>query len=210
MYEYSFESKLSELAPKQAAYLVVKRVADFVAALLLSIVSIPLILLFGAFIKLETPGPMFYRQERVGLMGQRIYVTKLRSMYTGAESKSGAVWAQKNDSRITKVGKFIRQTRIDELPQIWNVLMGNMSLIGPRPERPELTERFSKEVPGFEKRLLVLPGLSGWAQVRGGYESTPAEKLVDDIYYIEHMSLRLDIMIVLRTIQTVITGSGAR
>ncbi|MGZ9842217.1 sugar transferase [Weissella confusa] len=210
MYEYSFESKLSELAPKQAAYLVVKRVADFVAALLLSIVSIPLILLFGAFIKLETPGPMFYRQERVGLMGQRIYVTKLRSMYTGAESKSGAVWAQKNDSRITKVGKFIRQTRIDELPQIWNVLMGNMSLIGPRPERPELTERFSKEVPGFEKRLLVLPGLSGWAQVRGGYESTPAEKLVDDIYYIEHMSLRLDIMIVLKTIQTVITGSGAR
>ncbi|CCF31640.1 Sugar transferase domain protein [Weissella confusa LBAE C39-2] len=143
-------------------------------------------------------------------MGERIFVTKLRSMYTDAEKASGAVWASKNDSRITKIGKFIRKTRVDELPQIWNVLIGNMSLIGPRPERPELTERFSKEVPGFEKRLTVLPGLSGWAQVRGGYESTPKEKLVDDLYYIDHMSLRMDVEIVFKTFLTVLTGAGAR
>lgn len=210
MNEYTYETKLETVQAKKTKYLVVKRLADFIAGMILSIISVPIILVFGILIKLETPGPMFYRQERVGLMGQRIYVTKLRSMYTGAESDSGAVWASKNDARITKIGRFIRKTRIDELPQIWNVLVGNMSLIGPRPERPELTERFSKVIPGFEKRLSVLPGLSGWAQVRGGYESSPSEKLTDDLYYINHMSLGLDVNIVLKTILTVLTGNGAR
>lgn len=210
MNEYTYETKLETVQAKKTKYLVVKRLADFIAGMILSIISVPIILVFGILIKLETPGPMFYRQERVGLMGQRIYVTKLRSMYTGAESDSGAVWASKNDARITKIGRFIRKTRIDELPQIWNVLIGNMSLIGPRPERPELTERFSKAIPGFEKRLSVLPGLSGWAQVRGGYESSPSEKLTDDLYYINHMSLGLDVNIVLKTILTVLTGNGAR
>lgn len=210
MNEYTYETKLETVQAKKTKYLVVKRLADFIAGMILSIISVPIILVFGILIKLETPGPMFYRQERVGLMGQRIYVTKLRSMYTGGESDSGAVWASKNDARITKIGRFIRKTRIDELPQIWNVLVGNMSLIGPRPERPELTERFSKAIPGFEKRLSVLPGLSGWAQVRGGYESSPSEKLTDDLYYINHMSLGLDVNIVLKTILTVLTGNGAR
>ena len=210
MNKYTYETTLENMNPKKTGYLVVKRFADFVAGLILSIISVPIVLVFGTLIKLETPGPMFYKQERVGLMGERIFVTKLRSMYTDAETASGAVWASKNDSRITKVGKFIRTTRIDELPQIWNVLVGNMSLIGPRPERPELTERFSKEVSGFEKRLTVLPGLSGWAQVRGGYESTPSEKLIDDLYYIDHMSLGLDVKIVFKTFLTVLTGSGAR
>ncbi|WP_242050148.1 sugar transferase [Weissella confusa] len=210
MNKYTYETKLANIEAKRSEYLLVKRCADFLAALILSIISIPIVFLFGILVKLETRGPMFYKQERVGIMGERIFVTKLRSMYTDAEKASGAVWASKNDSRITKIGKFIRKTRVDELPQIWNVLIGNMSLIGPRPERPELTERFSKEVPGFEKRLTVLPGLSGWAQVRGGYESTPKEKLVDDLYYIDHMSLRMDVEIVFKTFLTVLTGAGAR
>lgn len=146
----------------------------------------------------------------MGLMGKRIYVTKLRSMYSDAELKSGAMWAQKNDARVTKVGSFIRKTRIDELPQILNVLSGEMSLIGPRPERPNFTDEFSESVPGFEKRLTIRPGLSGWAQVNGGYDVTPAEKLADDMYYIEHVSFKLDALIVFKTIKTVFTGDGAR
>lgn len=162
-------------------YLVFKRMFDFVFAILLAIPAIPIILIFGILVKIETPGSMFYKQERVGLMGKKIYITKIRSMYDGIEKKSGAMWAQKNDARVTKVGHFIRKTRIDELPQILNVLEGSMSFIGPRPERPVFTEQFVNEVPGFEKRLSIKPGLSGLAQIRGGYEATPGEKLIADV-----------------------------
>lgn len=191
-------------------YLVFKRMFDFVFAILLAIPAIPIILIFGILVKIETPGSMFYKQERVGLMGKKIYITKIRSMYDGIEKKSGAMWAQKNDVRVTKVGHFIRKTRIDELPQILNVLEGSMSFIGPRPERPVFTEQFVNEVPGFEKRLSIKPGLSGLAQIRGGYEATPGEKLIADVEYINNVSLKMDAMILVQTLRVVVTGDGAR
>lgn len=191
-------------------YLVFKRMFDFVFAILLAIPAIPIILIFGILVKIETPGSMFYKQERVGLMGKKIYITKIRSMYDGIEKKSGAMWAQKNDARVTKVGHFIRKTRIDELPQILNVLEGSMSFIGPRPERPVFTEQFVNEVPGFEKRLSIKPGLSGLAQIRGGYEATPREKLIADVEYINNVSLKMDAMILVQTLRVVVTGDGAR
>ena len=191
-------------------YLVFKRMFDFVFAILLAIPAIPIILIFGILVKIETPGSMFYKQERVGLMGKKIYITKIRSMYDGIEKKSGAMWAKKNDARVTKVGHFIRKTRIDELPQILNVLEGSMSFIGPRPERPVFTEQFVNEVPGFEKRLSIKPGLSGLAQIRGGYEATPEEKLIADVEYINNVSLKMDAMILVQTLRVVVTGDGAR
>ena len=201
---YSYEDKLKE--PIKSDYLPVKRLFDILSASGLMVATSPIVLLFGILVKLETPGSMFYSQERVGLMGKRFKVTKLRSMYTDAEKNSGAVWASKN----AKVGKFIRKTRIDELPQLWNVIKGDMSMIGPRPERPELTEKFSKEVKNFEQRLRVLPGLSGYAQVHGGYDVTPEEKYKLDKYYMDNISLKEDLKIILETIRIVLTGDGAR
>ena len=167
------------------------------------------ILIFAVIIKLETPGPAFFLQERVGLHGKYFKVIKLRSMGVNAE-KNGAQWATKNDPRVTKVGAFIRKTRIDELPQLFNVLKGDMSLIGPRPERPMFTAQFNEEIPGFIDRLQVKPGITGWAQVNGGYDITPREKLELDRYYINNMSFWLDLKIILKTIKVCITGDGAR
>jgi len=133
---------------------------------------------------------------------------KLRSMYENAE-ENGAQWAEEDDPRVTKVGKFIRRTRLDELPQLFNVLKGDMSLVGPRPERPIFTYQFNEQIPGFINRLQVKPGLTGWAQVNGGYKLTPAEKLEYDLYYIENRTIWLDIKIMLKTIMVVLTGKGA-
>jgi lipopolysaccharide/colanic/teichoic acid biosynthesis glycosyltransferase len=160
-------------------------------------------------IKLESKGQVFYFQERVGHNGKIFNIIKLRSMRTDAEV-SGAVWAQKNDPRVTRVGKFIRMTRIDELPQFINVLLGDMSIVGPRPERPVFTSQFNKEVPGFIDRLQVKPGITGWAQVNGGYEVSPEEKLTLDKYYIGKMSFLLDFKILIMTIKVCITSDGAR
>lgn len=210
MGEYEYIQKLSGQKVKTSMYLKFKRFLDIIVSLVLLIPSSILILIFGILVKLETPGKMFYSQERVGIMGKPIYITKLRSMYQDAEKKSGAMWAEKNDARVTKVGSFIRKTRIDELPQLFSVLKGDLSLIGPRPERPIFTEEFSKDIPGFEKRLQITPGLSGWAQVNGGYDALPAEKLVDDLYYIDHVSPWMDFKILWMTIKVVLTGDGAR
>lgn len=206
--DYSYESKLKE--PVKNDYLPLKRLFDILSASGLMVATSPIVLLFGILVKMETPGKMFYTQERVGYMGKRFKVTKLRSMYDGAEKKSGAVWASKDDARVTKVGKFIRKTRIDELPQLWNVIKGDMSMIGPRPERPELTEKFSKEVKDFEQRLRVLPGLSGYAQVHGGYDVTPEEKYKMDKHYMDNLSMKEDLKIIFETIRVVLTGDGAR
>lgn len=206
--DYSYESKLKE--PVKNDYLPLKRLFDILSASGLMVATSPIVLLFGILVKMETPGKMFYTQERVGYMGKRFKVTKLRSMYMDAEKNSGAVWASKNDSRVTKVGKFIRKTRIDELPQLWNVIKGDMSMIGPRPERPELTEKFSREVKDFEQRLRVLPGLTGYAQVHGGYDVTPKEKYKLDKYYMDNISLKEDLKIIFETIRVVLTGDGAR
>ena len=186
-----------------------QRVLDIVLSILGLLVGIPLIAIFGILIKLEDNGPITYKQERLGKGGKRFYIYKLRSMRTDAE-KFGAQWAEKNDPRITKVGKFIRKTRIDEIPQLFNILKGDMSIIGPRPERPEFTQEFNEEIPGFINRLAVKPGLTGWAQVNGGYDITPQEKLVEDIYYIENRSILLDFKIILKTVKVVLTGHGAR
>lgn len=190
-------------------YPYVKRFLDILLSLLALPIAVPIILIFAVIIKLETPGPAFFLQERVGLHGKYFKVIKLRSMGVNAE-KNGAQWATKNDPRVTKVGAFIRKTRIDELPQLFNVLKGDMSLIGPRPERPMFTAQFNEEIPGFIDRLQVKPGITGWAQVNGGYDITPREKLELDRYYINNMSFWLDLKIILKTIKVCITGDGAR
>ncbi|WP_439874599.1 exopolysaccharide biosynthesis polyprenyl glycosylphosphotransferase [Bacillus mycoides] len=190
-------------------YLGIKYILDIMFSLIGLLVLVPVILVFSILIMLESPGAPFYLQERLGLKGKKFRVIKLRSMRNDAE-KNGAKWAEKNDPRITKIGMFIRKTRIDELPQLFNILKGDMSLVGPRPERPMFTEKFEQEIPGFKKRLKVKPGLTGWAQVNGGYEITPKEKLDLDVYYIKNASIILDFKIIIRTVKVVITGDGAR
>jgi exopolysaccharide biosynthesis polyprenyl glycosylphosphotransferase len=190
-------------------YPIVKRGFEILFSIALLIFTLPVLVLTAIAIKLESPGPVFYKQERVGLNGKVFHIIKLRSMRTDAE-KNGPQWAAKNDPRVTRVGKFIRKTRIDELPQLINILRGDMSLIGPRPERPVFTEQFEREIPGFKKRLMVKPGLTGWAQVNGGYDATPAEKWEMDMYYIRNQSFLLDLQILFRTVWVVISGSGAR
>lgn len=186
-----------------------QRVLNIILSLIGLAIGIPLVIIFGIRIKIEDNGSITYKQERLGKGGKRFYIYKLRSMRTDAE-KFGAQWAEKDDPRITKVGRFIRKTRIDEIPQLFNILKGDMSLIGPRPERPQFTEQFNREIPGFINRLAVKPGLTGWAQVNGGYDMTPAEKLVEDIYYIKNRSVLLDFKIIFKTVAVVLTGDGAR
>ena len=186
-----------------------QRVLNIILSLIGLAIGIPLVIIFAIRIKIEYNGPITYKQERLAKGGKRFYIYKLRSMRTDAE-KFGAQWAEKDDPRITKVGRFIRKTRIDEIPQLFNILKGDMSLIGPRPERPQFTEQFNREIPGFINRLAVKPGLTGWAQVNGGYDMTPAEKLVEDIYYIKNRSVLLDFKIIFKTVAVVLTGDGAR
>ncbi|MCM3162735.1 sugar transferase [Metabacillus litoralis] len=196
--------------PKETVYnLYFKRIFDILVASIGLIFATPIILITMMLIKLESPGKALFFQERVGYKGKNFHVIKLRSMRSDAE-KNGAQWASKNDPRVTKVGAFIRKTRIDELPQLFNVIKGDMSLIGPRPERPEFTEEFERDIPGFKMRLLVKPGLTGWAQVNGGYDITPKEKLEYDLIYIKNMGLLLDLNTAIKTIRVIFTGEGAR
>lgn len=205
----AYESNNTGAFSGQTIYPIFKRAFEIVFSIALLLFTLPVLVLTMIAIKLESPGPVFYKQERVGLNGKRFEIIKLRSMRTDAE-KNGPQWAAKNDPRVTRVGKFIRKTRIDELPQLINILRGDMSLIGPRPERPVFTEKFDKEIPGFKKRLLVKPGLTGWAQVNGGYEMTPAEKFELDMFYIQNQSFKMDMQILFRTVWVVVSGNGAR
>lgn len=191
------------------AYRIIKRGIDFFISIVLLIPVMLICSISALFIILETKGNPLYIQERVGLNGKRFKIYKLRSMYSDAE-KDGYQWAMKNDVRITKVGHFLRKSRIDELPQLLNILKGDMAIIGPRPERPEFVEEFLQEIPEFNDRIKIKPGITGWAQVNGGYELTPREKLEFDKYYIDHESLYLDTLILLKTIQVVLTGYGSR
>jgi len=204
------QTKKYKVETKEAAfYDLVTSFLDIIAALIGLIITFPVMLIVGVLIKIEDNGPIFYKQERLGKGGKHFWIYKLRSMRMDAE-KYGMQWAEKDDPRITKIGNFIRKTRIDELPQLFNIIIGDMKLIGPRPERPELTFQFEEETPGFINRLAVKPGLTGWAQVNGGYEITPAEKAKLDIYYIKHRNLLMDFKIILKTIRVVLTGDGAR
>ncbi|MGM0828895.1 MAG: sugar transferase [Bacillota bacterium] len=192
-----------------ATYLMVRRLFDIVLAIAGLVVAFPLLVIFSIAIKLDTKGTVFYRQERVGVKGKYFKLLKLRTMEMDAE-KDGPRWAVTNDPRVTRIGRYLRKTRIDELPQLINVLKGDMSIIGPRPERPIFTEIFNQKTPGFIKRLAIKPGLTGWAQVNGGYDITPEEKLAYDLEYIRKRSFFLDVKILLLTFKVVMTGEGAR
>lgn len=189
-------------------YEIIKRIFDILFMILISPFALVIIVIFGILVKIDSPGPIFYRQSRCGLNGRIFTITKIRSMEIGAE-KNGAQWATKNDPRITRMGKIIRKTRIDELPQLINVLVGDLSFVGPRPERPELTIQFSEDIPNFIERVLVKPGLTGLAQINGGYEMDAEEKLVYDVKYIKMRSLWLDLKILFFTVWVVISGHGA-
>ncbi|MFD1359109.1 exopolysaccharide biosynthesis polyprenyl glycosylphosphotransferase [Fictibacillus halophilus] len=190
-------------------FMALKRVIDIVLSSIGIVLMFPILFLIAILIKIESPGPAIYTQERVGYRGRYFKVIKLRSMTVDAEL-NGAQWAKKNDPRVTKVGLFIRKTRIDELPQLINVLLGEMSLIGPRPERAIFTYQFNEEIPGFINRLQVKPGITGWAQVNGGYDINAKEKLELDQFYIKNLSFWLEIEIFIKTVRVCITGNGAR
>lgn len=187
-----------------------KRVIDIVFASVLIVLTLPLVIVAGILVKLTSPGSALFKQVRVGLNGELFEIYKLRTMRQDAE-KDGAKWATEGDSRITKVGDFLRKSRIDELPQCWNVLKGDMSFIGPRPERPEFTKQLAEEIPYYELRHLVKPGLSGWAQVMYPYGASVDDalrKLEYDLYYIKHQSFLLDLNIMIRTVMVVFQRKG--
>lgn len=204
----TFTSKIGE--PVVPWYQPLKRGMDLFFGVFGLLMSSPIILLFAILIKVTSKGPIFYIQQRVGFLGQDFCLIKLRSMRQDAEKVTGAVWASATDSRVTAVGRFMRRTRIDELPQLWNVIVGDMSLIGPRPERPSFTEKFSQEFAEFPQRLRVKPGITGYAQIHGGYDLDPGKKASLDNFYITHMSAKLEIEILIGTIRVIFTGDGAR
>lgn len=185
----------------------IKSSIEFIFSLLLFAVPICILACIAIYVELRV-NPI-YTQKRVGLNGRVFKIYKLRSMYIDAE-KDGPKWASENDERITKVGRIIRKTRIDELPQLVNILKRDMSFIGPRPERPEFIKEFIKYIPDFNDRLLVKPGITGWAQVNGGYSLTPKEKLEFDKYYIKNRGFKLDLLILIKTIIVIFTRHGAR
>jgi len=190
----------------------IKRLFDLVFSAFLIFIISPVILVTALAIKLESSGPVFFKQERVGKNGEVFELYKFRSMYKDAE-QNGAVWADKSDSRVTRVGRVIRFLRIDELPQLWNIFRGEMSLIGPRPERPEFVSELTSEIPYYDIRHSVQPGITGWAQINYPYGASVEDalgKLEYDIYYVKNMSLLLDFKIFLRTIGVVLFGQGSR
>jgi putative colanic acid biosynthesis UDP-glucose lipid carrier transferase len=180
---------------------IVKRGADIVFSLVVLILLSPIFLAIAVAVKLSSPGPVFYKQERMGLNGQTFQMLKFRSMPTNAESKTGAVWAKPGENRATSVGAFLRRTSLDELPQFLNVLWGDMSVVGPRPERPVFIEEFKERVPHYMLRHKVKAGITGWAQINGWRGNTSIEKRIEcDLYYIQHWSLWLDVKIVFLTL----------
>jgi exopolysaccharide biosynthesis polyprenyl glycosylphosphotransferase len=190
---------------------VVKRGIDIAVSFLVLAVGFPVWLLVALAIKLDSRGPVFYTQERVGRDEKLFKVIKFRSMWEEAEKASGPVWANKEDPRVTRVGRLLRRARMDEVPQFINVLDGDMSLVGPRPERPFFVEQLSKEIPLYKRRLKVRPGITGWAQVKHKYDESVDDvrkKVEYDLYYIENMSLRMDFKIYLNTIAVVLLGKG--
>lgn len=189
-----------------------KRFFDILLSVCLFILSSPIMLVAAIIIRLESPGPIFYRQERVGKGRRSFNVIKFRSMVQDAE-KNGAVWATANDSRVTRFGAFIRKVRIDELPQLFNVIRGEMSLVGPRPERPVFVEKLKESIPFYDIRHDVRPGVTGWAQVcypYGASEEDALRKLEYDLYYLKHMSIPLDLYIIFKTVKTVLFAKGGR
>jgi len=191
----------------------IKRLFDLVVSAAMLAVCLPIMLLTALLIKLESPGPVLYRQERVGQGGRNFTILKFRSMCVDAEKDGKPRWAGQNDSRVTLTGRFIRRTRIDELPQVFNVFFGDMSFVGPRPERPYFVQDLTQKIPYYGVRHTVKPGITGWAQVRYAYGATDEDamhKLQYDLYYVKNHSLFLDLMILFQTAQVVLWGKGVR
>ncbi len=189
-----------------------KRLIDLVLSLIILMLLAPLFIIIAFAIKFDSRGPIFYLQERVGRRGRIFKVLKFRSMVVDAEDNSGPVWAARDDPRVTRMGRLLRFTRLDEFPQLLNVLEGEMSLVGPRPERPFFVEQIRKELPLYQRRHRVKPGITGWAQVKWGYDESledVRQKLKFDLFYMENMSLRLDLKILIYTIYVILTGKGS-
>ena len=192
---------------------VIKRLFDVVVSLAMLVATLPVLLLAMMAVVVESGFPIFYSQERVGQGGRRFKVIKLRTMRQDAEADGKPRWAGVNDSRVTRVGAFLRKTRIDELPQLWNVLVGDMSFVGPRPERPFFVDKLTEQIPFYDVRHSIKPGVTGWAQVRYTYGASMEDgllKLQYDLYYVKNHSLFLDLLVLLETVQVVLLGKGAR
>lgn len=208
---HMYENNLGSLLPSDA-YMLLKRLFESILIALSAPVVVPVMLITALIIRLESEGPVIFKQQRVGLSGREFTIYKFRSMSKDSE-KEGAKFATQNDMRVTGFGKFIRKTRVDELPQFWNVLRGDMSLIGPRPEQKKFVEEFEDNIPFYSYRHVVRPGITGWAQVTHGYAADADEtrvKIEHDFYYIKNISFGLDIFIVFKTVKTMLTGFGAR
>lgn len=196
----------------KATQQILRRLVSISVSFMGLVICLPILPVLMIAVRLSSPGPIFFRQLRVGLRGKPFEVIKFRTMRQDAE-KNGAQWAKKNDSRVTPIGRFMRKTRLDEIPQLWNVLKGDMGFVGPRPERPEFVEWLNSEIPFYELRHIIRPGLTGWAQVRYGYGATLEEtkhKLEYDLYYVKHMSVGLDLLVIFETVKTILLRRGAQ
>ncbi|MGH9318051.1 MAG: sugar transferase [Thermoanaerobaculia bacterium] len=198
----------ARIRPLSGLAAVTKRLFDIVAAATLLMIALPLLLVAALAVLVTSPGGVFYRQRRVGRDGHIFQLWKLRTMRAGAETETGAVLSSRGDPRVTAIGRVLRAARIDEIPQLWNVLLGDMSLVGPRPERPEFSEQFEQSVLGYSLRHTVRPGLTGLAQISGEYSSEPEIKLRYDLAYVNNWSLGLDLAVLLRTLPVILTRRG--
>lgn len=190
-----------------------KRIMDITLAFIILCLTIPLMIIIALLIKIDSRGPVLYRQVRIGERERKFVIFKFRTMVSDAEKDTGPVWTKRDDPRVTRIGKILRKTRLDELPQIFNVIKGEMSFVGPRPERPEFVERLKQEIPYYSERHFVKPGITGWAQIKYPYGASvedALEKLRYDLFYIKHLSIFFDLLIIIETIKVVILGRGGR
>ena len=192
-------------------FCIIKRINDLILGSLFLIITLPIFLVFALLIKLDSRGPVFYKQKRSGLYNKHFFIYKFRSMYDLSEINTGPVWTTENDLRVTKTGRFLRRFHLDELPQLLNIIKGDMSLVGPRPERPYFIKKLSQEFPAYFNRLKIQPGLTGWAQINQSYDKDVEDvgnKLDFDLYYIDHLSFWFDFKILLRSVLVVLSGKG--
>lgn len=204
--EYFIEPVVPERKP---VYSFIKRAFDILVSMSVGLLLMIPMGIIAVMIRLDSEGPALFKQERLGKNGKAFYMYKFRSMRIDAE-KNGPKWADQNDDRCTRLGKFLRKCRLDELPQLWNIFVGHMSLVGPRPERPFFYDEFETYIHGFRNRLAVQPGLTGLAQVNGGYDLDPEEKIVYDMRYIKERSLWMDLKIIFKTVSLIFSHEGAR
>ncbi len=202
----------AELGPRSSK-IAIQTAYSWVIAIIGVVITLPVMAIVAVIVKLSSPGPILVRQKRVGFNGAPFIVFKFRSMYKDAEARTGAVWATQDDPRITPAGRWLRKLRLDELPQLFNVVRGEMSIVGPRPERPEFVSILQEKIPYYRQRHCVKPGISGWAQINHKYGDTIEDTIVKleyDLYYIKNMAFSLDAYIVFHTIKTMLLGRGAQ